>query len=63
MVPRVFFGPETVLAVVRSRFAGRAGGATTELRTWNVITVRSGKLVRSEAFTEARNALGACLRA
>ena len=52
-------GPGKVLAVITTRFEGRASGAGAEQRIWNVITVRGGQVVRTEAFTDPVKALRA----
>ena len=61
-VSAVDVGPEKVLAVTVARLVGRTSGTPAEQRIWSVVTVRNGKITRTEAFTEARSALAACLR-
>ncbi|MDQ2675878.1 MAG: hypothetical protein M3Y34_03635 [Actinomycetota bacterium] len=53
----VDIGPGKVLAVITTRFEGKASGAGAEEQIWNVVTVRDGLLVRTEAFTDPRRAL------
>jgi ketosteroid isomerase-like protein len=50
-------GPGKVLAVVITRFEGTTSGAASEQRIWNVVTVRGGRIVRTEAFTDPSKAL------
>jgi ketosteroid isomerase-like protein len=52
-------GPEKVLAVITTRYKGRSSGLASEQRTWNVITVRGGKITRTESFIAPRKALEA----
>jgi ketosteroid isomerase-like protein len=52
---------ERVLAVTPTKFRGRQSGAETEQRIAAVVTVREGKVVRTELFLspeQAREAAG-----
>ncbi len=52
---------ERVLAVMPTKFRGRQSGAGTEQRVGAVVTVREGKVVRTELFQspeQAREAAG-----
>jgi ketosteroid isomerase-like protein len=52
-------GQDRVVVVLRERGSGRASGASFE-RTWCVVfTLRDGRIVRIEHFTERREALEA----
>ncbi len=55
----VDIAPNIVLAVLTVRFQGAASGAETEQRMWNVITVANGKIIRTEAYLDSREALEA----
>lgn len=61
-VSAVDLGPEKVLAVTVARLVGRTSGTPAEQRIWSVVTIRNRKITRTEAFTDARSALAACLR-
>ena len=50
---------ERVLAVVPTKFRGRQSGAETEQRIAAVVTVREGKVVRTELFQSPKQALEA----
>ena len=50
---------ERVLAVTPTRFRGRQSGAETEQRIAAVVTVREGKVVRTELFQSPEQALEA----
>ena len=50
---------ERVLAVTPTRFRGRQSGAETEQRIAAVVTVREGKVVRTELFQSPKQALEA----
>ena|SRR5215207_6712992 len=50
---------ERVLAVIPTRFRGRQSGAETEQRIAAVVTVREGKVVRTELFQSPEQALEA----
>ena len=51
--------PDKVLAVTAVSALGRTSGAEAGQRLWNVITVRQGKVVRTEAYTDSAKALHA----
>jgi ketosteroid isomerase-like protein len=51
--------PGTVLAVLTIRLSGRSSGAHTEQRVWSVVTVRDGKITRTETYTDPAEALEA----
>ncbi len=55
----VDIGPDKVLVVTSSRLEGRTSGAAAEQRIWNVVTVVGGKVVRTEAYSDSRQALEA----
>ncbi len=48
---------ERVLAVMPTKFRGRQSGAETEQRIAAVVTVREGKVVRTEPFQSPEHAL------
>jgi ketosteroid isomerase-like protein len=50
---------ERVLAVTPTKFRGRQSGAETEQRIAAVVTVREGKVVRTELFQSPEQALEA----
>ncbi len=50
---------ERVLAVTPTKFRGRQSGAETEQRIAAVVTVREGKVVRTELFQSPKQALEA----
>ena len=50
---------DRVLAVVAVQFHGLASGVQSEGRTWNLITVRDGRIVRTESYRDAASALRA----
>ena len=50
---------ERVLAVMPTKFRGRQSGAETEQRIAAVVTVREGKVVRTELFQSPKQALEA----
>src|SRR5262245_20908818 len=50
---------ERVLAVTPAKFRGRQSGAETEQRIAAVVTVREGKVVRTELFQSSEQALEA----
>ena len=52
-------GADVVLAVTAVRFEGVSSGVKTEQRVWNVVTVRNGKIMRTEAYTDPGEALEA----
>jgi ketosteroid isomerase-like protein len=52
-------GPNKVLAVTTTRVQGKSSGAATEQRLWTVVTVRGGKISRTEAYVEPAKALEA----
>src|SRR5512132_3039901 len=52
-------GPERVLVVITIRYKRRTSGFASEQRTWNVVTVIGGKITRTEAYVDPRNALQA----
>ena len=53
---------DRVLAVVGVRFHGAASGAQSEGRTWNLITVRNGRIVRTESYRNAAEAIQAAAK-
>ena len=55
----VDIGPDKVLAVADTRFTGASSGVSAEQRSWLVVTVRGGKIARTEAFSTDREALEA----
>ena len=52
-------GPDKVLAVSLARFEGRASGAAADQRIWSILTVRDGRVIRTESFSEPLGALRA----
>ena len=50
---------ERVLAVTPTKFRGRQSGAETEQRNASLVTVREGKVVRTEVFQSPEQALEA----
>ncbi len=52
-------GPDTVIAVMTIRFHGASSGATTEQRVWAVMTVKDGKVTRTENYIDPAEALEA----
>ena len=52
-------GPSTVIAVMTIRFHGASSGATTEQRVWAVMTVKDGKVMRTENYIDPAEALEA----
>jgi ketosteroid isomerase-like protein len=48
-----------VLAVMTMRLHGSSSGANNEQRVWNVVTVRDGKITRTESYVDPREALEA----
>jgi ketosteroid isomerase-like protein len=48
---------ERVLAVIPTRFRGRQSGAEIDQRIAAVVTVREGKVVRTELFQSPEQAL------
>lgn len=52
-------GPDKVLAVTLNRFWGASSGVETEERVWNVVTVRDGKITRTDTYLDSRQALAA----
>jgi ketosteroid isomerase-like protein len=50
---------ERVLAVTPTKFRGRQSGAETEQRCASLVTVRDGKVVRTEVFQSPEQALEA----
>src|SRR5262245_25995162 len=52
-------GADKVLLQYRMDLRGRESGAKFEVRRWNVVTVRQGKAVRNEWFTDRAEALEA----
>lgn len=51
--------PDLVLAVLAVHFHGAASGFEAEQRTWNVVTVRDGKITRTESYLDPAEALEA----
>ena len=52
-------GPDTVIAVMTIRFQGASSGATTDQRVWAVMTVKDGKITRTENYIDPAEALEA----
>ncbi len=52
-------GPEKVIAVMTMRFQGASSGAGTEHRMWAVMTVKDGKITRTENYLDPAEALEA----
>ena len=52
-------GPDTVLAVFRSRLVGRESGVTVEARRASVVAFSKGKVVRVTTFVSREEALEA----
>lgn len=52
-------GTDTVIAVMTIRFYGASSGATTEQRVWAVMTVKDGKIMRTENHLDPAEALEA----
>jgi ketosteroid isomerase-like protein len=52
-----------VIATVRLRGRGRGSGVEVDARFYDVFTLRDGKIVRMDQFTERSDALGAVGRA
>lgn len=56
-------GPDTVIAVTTIRMRGASSGAAADQRAWSVMTVRDGKITRSENYIDPADALAAAARA
>jgi ketosteroid isomerase-like protein len=56
-------GPNTVLAVGRTKYVGGASGVKEERRMWCVVSVADGKVARTEVFFDPAKALAAALEA
>ena len=56
-------GPEAVIAVTAIRSRGTSSGAAVEQRAWTVMTVRDGKITRSENYLDPAEALAAAMPA
>ena len=52
-------GPDTVIAVMTIRFQGASSGATIDQRVWVVMTVKDGKVTRTENYIDPAEALKA----
>jgi ketosteroid isomerase-like protein len=52
-------GPDKVLAVISNHFSGRSSGVTMEQRMWLVVTIKGGKISRTQAYTDSAKALEA----
>ena len=52
-------GPDTVIAVMTIRFQGASSGATTDQRVWAIMTVKDGKITRTENYIDPAKALEA----
>jgi hypothetical protein len=52
-------GPGLVLVTGRIKFTGSGGGVPVDQRFWVAMTVRDGKVIRSEVHTERDRALAA----
>jgi ketosteroid isomerase-like protein len=55
----VDIGPDRVLTVTTTRAKGKTSGVATELRLWQLVTVAGGKIVRTDVYTDARDAIEA----
>jgi ketosteroid isomerase-like protein len=55
----VDLGPDTVLAVSSNRMRAAASGMELEQRIWLLVTVRDGKIKRTEAYMDPAEALQA----
>jgi ketosteroid isomerase-like protein len=54
-------GNHKVIVVTSTRYRGTASGVEFEQRTWVVMTVRDGRVSRSEVYNDPRKALKAAL--
>ena len=54
-------GNHKVIAVVNARYRGTASGVELEQRQWTVMTVRNGRISRTETYSEPTEALKAAL--
>ena len=52
-------GPDRVLVVTSTRVKGSTSGFASEERFWNVVTVRGGKIIWTEAYRDPAKALEA----
>ena len=55
----VDLGPAKVLVVMDTRFRGASSGVSSAQRSWLVVTISAGKIVRTEAYASPREALEA----
>jgi ketosteroid isomerase-like protein len=55
----VDLGPDKVLVVTTTRFKGAVSGVSAEQRSWAVVTVKDGKIARTELFANEADALEA----
>jgi hypothetical protein len=56
-------GPDRVLVTGRIKFTGSGGGVPVDQRFWVAMTLRDGKVIRSEVHTERDRALAGLGRA
>jgi hypothetical protein len=54
-------GNHKVIAVTTGRFRGKASGVEFEQRAWVLMTVRGGRISRTQSFTDPAEALKAAL--
>jgi ketosteroid isomerase-like protein len=52
-------GNDKIVAAIRAEVRGKASGATVPWSFWQVVTMRNGKALRSEWFTDRADALEA----
>jgi ketosteroid isomerase-like protein len=55
----VDIGPDKVLVITQTRFKGASSGIETEERTWSVVTVTDGKIMRTDVYNDPIQALQA----
>jgi ketosteroid isomerase-like protein len=55
----VDLGPDKALAVTTTFAEGKTSGVQVEQRTWNVVTIKHGRIIRTEAYTDWTKALRA----
>jgi ketosteroid isomerase-like protein len=55
-------GNRKVLAVTAARYRGATSGVEIEQRTWVVMTVRDGRILRTEIYLDPTEALNAALK-
>ena len=52
-------GPDTVIAVMTTRFRGASSGAVTDQHVWMVVTVKDGQITRTEMYIQPAEAFAA----